>query len=138
WAACPDGSPAAQAGGFVCAMATVPLDDRHAEGHSISLAVVKHTATDPARRIGTLFVNSGGPGGTGTEQIPGWISFFPAPVLARFDVVSWDPRGVGQSTAVQCFATQDREASCLGPYADFPVGADQEQAYIHTWAGFGR
>ena len=88
WEACPIGSPADQAGGFVCAAAAVPLDYRSPNGRSITLAVVKHAATDPSCRVGTLFVNPGGPGGAGTAQIPGWIQFFPATVLARFDIVS--------------------------------------------------
>jgi pimeloyl-ACP methyl ester carboxylesterase len=61
---------------------------------------VKHPATRPRQRIGTLFVNPGGPGGEGTVQIPDWFLFLPRAVRERFDVVSWDPRGIGQSTAV--------------------------------------
>jgi pimeloyl-ACP methyl ester carboxylesterase len=137
WAACPAGSPGKLAGGFVCATAAVPLDYRSPSGKSISLALVKHPATGPGPRVGTLFVNPGGPGGMGTAQIPGWIHFFPTTVLERFDVVSWDPRGIGESTAVQCFANKAAEGAFLGESADFPVGAKQQRAYIATWKRFG-
>ena len=60
-----------------------------------------------------------------------------AAVRERFDVVSWDPRGVGRSTAVQCFPSAQAEAAFLGPAALFPVGRAQQRAYIRTWAGFG-
>ncbi len=73
-------------------------------GAQIRLAVIKRPATAPSRRIGTLFFNPGGPGGAGTEDLPAFLDFFPRRVRARFDLVSWDPRGIGRSTAVQCFA----------------------------------
>ena len=54
-------------GGFQCATARVPLDFRHPGGANISIAIVRHLATDPARRLGSLFINGGGP----AEQIDG-------------------------------------------------------------------
>jgi pimeloyl-ACP methyl ester carboxylesterase len=137
WAACPAGSPGARAGGFACATAAVPLDYRSPAGRRITLALVKHAATGPAPRVGTLFVNPGAPGGMGTAQIPGWVRFFPPTVLERFDVVSWDPREIGESTAVQCFADRAAEGAFLGASADFPVGARQQRADIATWRRFG-
>jgi pimeloyl-ACP methyl ester carboxylesterase len=137
WADCPAGSDAALAG-FQCASASVPLDYQDPAGTQITLAVVKHQATDPAQRLGTLFVNPGGPGGQGTVQVPDWIELVPSALRERFDVVSWDPRGIGQSTAVQCFASQQEEADFLGELADFPVDADQQQAYVARWAELGQ
>lgn len=138
WHPCPAGSVAAAAGGFTCATVSVPLDYAEPHGESIQLALVKHAATDPKHRIGTLFANPGGPGGQGLKQIPGWIDFFPQPLKARFDIVSWDPRGVGFSTAVQCFATPDDEGEFLGDDGDFPRTVAQQPAYIKTWAEFGK
>jgi pimeloyl-ACP methyl ester carboxylesterase len=116
----------------------VPLDYLHPRGRRITLVVVKHPATKPAERVGTLFINPGGPGGLGTVQIPDWFLYLPRTLRDRFDVVSWDPRGIGQSTAVQCFPNQAAEASFLGPAAAFPVGAAQQATYIARWAGVGR
>ncbi len=137
WRACPRGSDAALAG-FRCARLRVPLDYRHPRGRQITLAVVKHPATRPRARIGTLFMNPGGPGGQGTVQIPDWYLQLPQTARQRFDVVSWDPRGIGQSTAVQCFANPASEAAFLGVSADFPVTAAQQATYITRWRGLGR
>src|SRR5262245_7539216 len=69
--ACPADSDAALAG-FRCARLRVPLDYGRPRARQIVLAVVKHRATGRSARSRTLFMNPGGPGGTGTEQIPDW------------------------------------------------------------------
>ncbi len=92
--------------GFQCATARVPLDYRYPRGAMIKLAVIRHRASDGARRLGSVFYNPGGPGMSGVELLPHVLGFFPAALVARFDVISWDPRGVGASTAVQCFASE--------------------------------
>ena len=137
WTNCHPGSAAARAG-FQCASAVVPLDYRSPGGAKITLAVVRHPATGPARRLGSLFINPGGPGGPGTSAIPRSIRLVPATLRARFDVVSWDPRGVGESTAVQCFASRGAENTFLGAATVFPLGTAQELAYIKRWAQFGQ
>jgi pimeloyl-ACP methyl ester carboxylesterase len=127
-------------GGFQCATARVPLSYRDPHGATISVAVVRHLATDPARRIGTLFVNLGGP----QEQIEPFVAGFagfPAAVAARYDIITFDPRGFGYSTAVRCFPTMAAESTFLGGLSFggvpvFPVGARQEAAAVRTWARF--
>jgi pimeloyl-ACP methyl ester carboxylesterase len=86
--------------GFDCATAQVPLDYGDPQGATLDLALIRHPATDPAHRLGALFFNPGGPGGLGTVQLPAWLDFFPATLRERFDLLSWDPRGIGASTAV--------------------------------------
>src|SRR5512132_994629 len=103
WQPCADPSQ----NGFDCATAEVPLNYQDPEDSTIELALVRHSAADPARRIGSLFFNPGGPGGSGTESLPAWLELFPATLRARFDLISWDPRGIGESASVQCFATPD-------------------------------
>ena len=137
WRHCQAGSDAARAG-FRCARLRVPLDYGRPHGRQIVLALVNHPPSAGSARAGTLFVNPGGPGGLGTVQIPDWFLRFPKAVRERFDVVSWDPRGIGQSTAVQCFANQDAENAFLGDAADFPVGAEQKATYAPTWNEVGR
>jgi pimeloyl-ACP methyl ester carboxylesterase len=126
--------------GFECATAQVPLDYGDPQGATIALAVIKHPATDPAQRLGALFFNPGGPGGAGTLALPRFLNAFPAPLRARFDVVSWDPRGIGASTAVQCFATfADEQAFFAGvPFLYFPVGPAEARAWIDAYARFGQ
>lgn len=82
----------------------VPLDYAHPAAGSITLAISRRLAADPAHRIGVLFVNPGGPGaeGVGIPGSPGLGDVIPQAVLDRFDIVAWDPRGVGQSDGIQC------------------------------------
>ncbi|GGN85281.1 hydrolase [Streptomyces albiflavescens] len=133
WRPCVQGSP------FDCATAKVPLDYRNPRGRTVELAVVKRKATGPGRRIGTLFFNPGGPGGPGTVQMPQDYEFFPREVRARFDIVSWDPRGVGSSTAVNCFASRkEADAWNASKPAGLPVGAQERKTWIAAYAELGR
>jgi pimeloyl-ACP methyl ester carboxylesterase len=122
-------------GGFQCATARVPLDYRHPAGTTISIAVIKHGATDPVHRAGSLFVNSGGP----SEQIEPFVAAFgaiPAALQARFDIFTFDPRGFGFSTAVRCFPTTGAENTFLAALPPFPVGFTQDSAWERTYARF--
>ncbi len=122
----------------------VPLDYAHPRGDMIHLAVIMHRASDPRRRVGTLFWNPGGPGASGTKLLPGLLDkVFPAALRARFNIASWDPRGVGASTAVRCFATQEDETRFFagGPSRSaggFPVGHAQMVRWIARYRLFGR
>ena len=121
--------------GFQCAKARVPLDYRHPDGTKISIAVVRRLATDPAERIGSLFINGGGP----NEQIESFLSAYqglPAPLRERFDIIAFDPRGFGFSTAVRCFPTVAAEQTFLSALPPFPGGAEQEAAWERTYARF--
>ena len=119
WRGCGDG--------LQCATAEVPLDYDRPRGETIRLALVKLPATAPARRIGTLFVNPGGPGGSGTALVRQAGRFLYAPeVLARFDLVGFDPRGVAQSTPVRCFATPNAQLDWFSAQPIFPVTAREE------------
>jgi pimeloyl-ACP methyl ester carboxylesterase len=127
-------------GGFQCATARVPLSYRDPRGAAISIAVVRHLATDSARRVGTLFFNAGGP----AAQIQGFVTGFgqlPAAFTTRYNIITFDPRGFGYSTAVRCFPTMAAESKFLGGVffgglPTFPVGARQEAAWVRTWARF--
>jgi pimeloyl-ACP methyl ester carboxylesterase len=121
WTSCPP-PPAGDASvdGFACASAVVPMDYAAPSGDTFTLAVIKHPAEEPAHRIGTLFWNVGGPGDVGTEFLPAAIQGFPEAVRRRFDIVSWDPRGMGGRTtpAVQCFDSAEEEERF---FADHPI-----------------
>jgi pimeloyl-ACP methyl ester carboxylesterase len=125
--------------GFDCATARVPLDYDRPAGRQIRLAVIRHGAVDSANRIGTIFFNPGGPGGAGTQDLPNWYRLFPATLRAAFDLVSWDPRGIGASTAVQCFRSDRAEAQFLGAAgAAFPQGRVQQRLWARIYRAFGR
>ena len=91
-----------------CARVRVPLDWARRAGPKITLAVIRHRASRPAKRIGTLFFNPGGPGvsGVGDVKDPFVSRLLDEAGGGRFDVVSWDPRGVGASTHVRCFRSE--------------------------------
>ncbi len=85
-------------GGVECATLAVPLDPAHPDdGRTVDLAVTRKRAT--GTRVGSLFVNPGGPGGSGNDFLR---SFSLPGVSERFDLVSWDPRGVGDSQPMGC------------------------------------
>jgi pimeloyl-ACP methyl ester carboxylesterase len=139
WGKCPEPSQR----GFQCATINVPLDYGNPRGRQIKVAWIRHRATDPRRRIGTLFYEPGGPGVGGTTFMPLFFDHFPAALRARFDIVSWDPRGVGTSTAVQCFASKAAEerffaGSPTRAVNGFPVGSGQMATWIDRYSGLGR
>jgi pimeloyl-ACP methyl ester carboxylesterase len=88
-------------GGFQCATLTVPVDYDRPAGPQLQLALIKRPAGDPAHRIGTLVLNPGGPGASGVRRVRRGFTLTPE-VADRFDIVSFDPRGVGGSTPVTC------------------------------------
>jgi pimeloyl-ACP methyl ester carboxylesterase len=100
--------------------------------------VIRHLATDPRKRVGTLFVNGGGP----AEQIQGFLAEFPdipAVLTERFDIITFDPRGFGFSTPIRCFrsiAAEDKLLAPVLPYPDFPVGAQQTRVFEQTYSRF--
>ena len=91
-------------GDFLCATLTVPLDYRHPDGDTIDLALLKVPASDPDARIGSLVVNPGGPGAPGTQYAAQAAQVFGRPILDRYDVVGFDPRGTGGSDPVDCLS----------------------------------
>lgn len=107
--------------GFRCARLTVPFDYSRPAWKRFSLPVIKLPASDPGQRTGSLVVNPGGPGGSGVQYAQQARSAVSAAVRARFDVVGFDPRGVGGSQpAVHCmtgpqldryYATSDTPAT---------------------------
>ncbi len=95
------------ASSFQCAHLRVPLDDSNPNGPTISLALVRLPAKGPGPRIGSLLVNPGGPGASGVQFVEQSASTLPAAIRARFDIVGWDPRGVGGSAPVSCTSNLD-------------------------------
>jgi pimeloyl-ACP methyl ester carboxylesterase len=127
WRSCDDG--------FECATVRVPLDHRRPHDAMIDIAVARHPATDTAHRIGSLFVNGGGP----SEQIDPVRAVYaqlPAAWRARYDIVAFDPRGFAHSTAVRCFPTMDAEREFLAGLPILPVTGEQIATWDRTWARF--
>ncbi len=127
--------------GFQCSTAKVPLDYDQPSGTKIDLAVIKLPATDPGKRIGSLFVNFGGPGASGVERLRGrgkWEWLFSPELRSRFDLVSWDPRGIGRSATVRCFDTVEEQQNYLNAIPVYPDTAAQEAAFYDSYRDFAR
>jgi pimeloyl-ACP methyl ester carboxylesterase len=94
-------------GGFTCAEVRVPRDYAAPTEGYLNISMIRSAATKPAKRIGALLVNPGGPGVSGVEFVRDGLAIFPAELRERFDIVGFDPRGVNSSTAVRCIDNLD-------------------------------
>ena len=92
---------------FDCGLVRVPVDYRRPAGATTTIALRRLPASDPARRLGSLFVNPGGPGGSGLDFASDAPDFFSDAVRDRYDVVGFDPRGMGESDPVDCLSDAD-------------------------------
>ncbi|MEZ3155529.1 alpha/beta hydrolase [Microbacterium sp. BWR-S6Y] len=112
WSAC--GSA-----GFDCTTVTAPRDYSDPSAGDLSLAVIRHRATS-GQSLGSLLTNPGGPGVSGVDTVRDSLSLVADEALTRsFDVIGFDPRGVGQSTAVSCYDAAGMDAYLY----DIPPGA---------------
>ncbi|MFT2019313.1 alpha/beta fold hydrolase [Streptomyces sp. 796.1] len=96
----PDPSPKAQ-----CGTVTVPVDWSKPAGPTLDLFVARYPAADPARRIGVLLSNPGGPGAPGADEAlyaDDPITGYTEKMRQRFDMIGFDPRGIGRSQAATC------------------------------------
>ena len=102
---------------FQCATVTVPLDYDDPQGQTITVALKKLPSTSSSPR-GSVFLNPGGPGGSGISLIESQAELYKSgdlsEVLANYDVIGFDPRGVGQSTPITCWTPEDVEAILAG------------------------
>jgi pimeloyl-ACP methyl ester carboxylesterase len=121
WSPCA-GAPAP----FECGQVSVPLDHDEPNGAHIAIELARLPATDPQRRIGSLFLNPGGPGNSGVDKV-----LFDGPYLytddvrARFDLVGFDPRGIARSRPLRCFGNEQQAARGFTPF-QFPLTAWEE------------
>ncbi|MBP2322121.1 pimeloyl-ACP methyl ester carboxylesterase [Kibdelosporangium banguiense] len=96
WKPCPEDATAE------CGTLRLPIDYANPSGEKFDLAVARRRATDPAKRVGILLVNPGGPGASGVGFAISQKDYFTADVRSRFDIIGWDPRGVARSQPVKC------------------------------------
>ena len=119
WRAC--GAP------YECATLRVPLDYVRPDARQIEVALVRQPARDPQRREGAILVNPGGPGASGIDFTRAIAGSFAPEIRDRFDIVGFDPRGVGGSTPLVCHDNIQRIA-----------GLDPEPATDDQWAEAAR
>ncbi|MEV1088324.1 alpha/beta hydrolase [Streptomyces microflavus] len=111
WKRCEAAAPAE----FQCATIKVPLDYRAPGGKRIDLAISRISSTGPGKRHGVLLSNPGGPGGQGIYMPLALQEELPEAALRKYDLIGFDPRGVGRSTPVTCDLTPEEE-NWLRPY----------------------
>ncbi|MGY5055272.1 alpha/beta hydrolase [Streptomyces sp. 900105755] len=137
WARCKGTSDSAAPGdAWRCATLKVPLDWAKPDGETIGLALIREQASGGSgKRIGSLLFNFGGPGGSGVATMP----YFAGTVSAlreRYDLVSWDPRGVGASEGIRCRSDKDiQRAESIDATPDTPA---EQTAYFQDAADFGK
>ncbi|MEV7693301.1 alpha/beta hydrolase [Microbacterium sp. NPDC089189] len=113
-------------GDFDCTTVTAPLDWDDPDAGEIDLAVVRHAATDD-EPIGSLLTNPGGPGASGVSLIRDSLSFAVGEALQEsYDVIGFDPRGVGESTAVRCYDAPEMDAYLF----DIPAGERNSPEWV--------
>ncbi|MFL6061056.1 MAG: alpha/beta hydrolase [Marmoricola sp.] len=93
-----------------CATMAVPLDYAQPAGQEIRIAILKVPAARPSERVGSLVVNPGGPGGSGTEFASYGALQFGSTLADHFDIVGFDPRGVANSDPLKCATTEQLDA----------------------------
>lgn len=111
WKRCEASAPAE----FQCATIQVPLDYRAPGGKRLDLAISRIKSTAPGKRHGVLLSNPGGPGGPGIYMPLALQEELPASVTQKYDLIGFDPRGVGESSPVSCNLTLEEE-DWLRPY----------------------
>ena len=102
WSDCPDGAV-----GYQCATASVPLSYDDPAGQTVSIALRRLPASDGGAELGSLFLNPGGPGSSGTGMVASAASAYTPEMLASYDLIGFDPRGVGDSTRLTCWSPDD-------------------------------
>ncbi|HEY9289913.1 MAG TPA: alpha/beta hydrolase [Microlunatus sp.] len=115
-----------------CATVLVPLDYDHPNGPAITLAMARRLPTSNVTK-GVLFINPGGPGGSGVDFVD---SFEPHGLEKSYDIVGWDPRGVGKSTPVECLDSEQMEDYTAADYSPDNPAEVAELTALNT--AFGR
>ncbi|GAA4901670.1 alpha/beta hydrolase [Streptomyces coeruleoprunus] len=105
----PAPTPLADGTAWECAFMEAPLDYAKPDGATIELALIRARARDPQKRIGSLVFNFGGPGGSGITGLPSFAPDYET-LRSRYDLVSFDPRGVGRSEGVECLDDEALDA----------------------------
>jgi pimeloyl-ACP methyl ester carboxylesterase len=119
-----------------CTKLLVPLDYAHPDATTIKLAVLRVPAQEPSQRIGAMVVNPGGPGGSGIDYAAAGSSQFGNVLSDRFDVVGFDPRGVGESNPLKCLDTKGLDKVIA--FDPDPDNAGERAEMDRLVAGFGR
>jgi pimeloyl-ACP methyl ester carboxylesterase len=132
------GVPADQVKFYSCARYRVPIDHDNASLGTIDIALLKRAARTPDKRVGSLFLNPGGPGGSGLRMPISGQYYFQPPVLDRFDLIGFDPRGVGESNPLRCFTTQEDADEVFGAQIAVPLSRTEISGTLASYRDYGQ
>jgi pimeloyl-ACP methyl ester carboxylesterase len=121
--------------GFDCAKVEVPMNYADPTGTTIEIAVKRFNHTGDGEAVGTMFINPGGPGGSGIEMVEATTSYFSRTLRDSYDIVGFDPRGVGESHGVRCYTTEQLNEYYEQTY-DLSTDAGWE-AYVADATAYG-
>jgi pimeloyl-ACP methyl ester carboxylesterase len=125
WTPCGEAYPDTE-----CAVASVPLDYDEPNGERVGIQLARVVGTDAKA---TLFVNPGGPGGSGVDLVVGGFGAYLNDLLGgRFDIVGFDPRGVGSSEPLFCFDGEEDFLALLGDVPALPYLVEQELPFFEA------
>ena len=130
--------PVAERPQYSCANYAVPLDHDKPRLGTINIALMRRAANSQSTKVGSLFLNPGGPGGSGFGLPTVSRNIFEPAVLDRFDLIGFDPRGVARSTPLRCFATQEDADEVFGRIAPLPVTAEEEATTLKAFKDYGQ
>ena len=136
WQACDNG--------FECTTYQVPIDYNNFDAGNFSLQVLVHPASGAATKLGDLFVNPGGPGGSGVEYAYNADNIVSKVIEDNYDIVGIDPRGVNLSQPVRCLTDNQEDdylqtGGSIQNAADFAAAQKQAEDFANTcWNQIGR
>jgi pimeloyl-ACP methyl ester carboxylesterase len=123
------------ASGSECATLAVPVDWADPDGATIELALARVPATDQANKLGSLLINPGGPGASGVSFLSYVASIIGKDVKTRYDIVGFDPRGVGGSAPITCYtSTEDLDRYFAADWPRTPEGFEESLAVVEPFA----
>lgn len=121
---------------FGCGMLRVPLDYGRPRGRTIELAMIRiHTTLNTTTPVRSLLVNPGGPGGSGVQFGLGFYAKLPSAVSRAYDIIAFDPRGVGESSPIRCASDAEKDRlNAAAPDVTTAAGLAEAERESSTFA----
>ncbi|SDW46423.1 TAP-like protein [Amycolatopsis xylanica] len=139
---CPAGTlsgvPADKLKEYSCGSYRMPIDHDNAYLGTIDIGLLKHSANTPDKKIGSLFLNPGGPGGPGRRMAISGTRFLQPSVVDKFDLIGFDPRGVGISNPLKCFTTQEDADEVFNAQIAVPLSRAEISGTLAAYRDYGQ
>jgi len=117
-------------GGYECSSFKVPVDYENVDSHSFNLKVLRHNALDQKKKLGSILVNPGGPGGSATFYAYNAEYILSDQINRKYDIVGFDPRGINESGEIRCLTNAEEDAFLSADASDGKAASVAELAAI--------